>query len=814
MKLVPPLSAVAVALTLVACGGGDSSNSSSNQTPVLSGVVAVGAPLPEVRVLVVDANGVEVSAQTSVDGSYQVIEPAGVQLVPPFRISVRSQLGTSEVRLDSFALSRRTTANVTPLSSAVMSLLNASGGYDSASLNLSGISQARVSEVNSDLASALAPVLSAAGVLQSEFNPVSTAFVANNRGIDSVMDRVSIESSVSGVAISNRFVALTEGQPAPAPVIVSSSGVSGNLPLGIEPPSPEALNSFANNLKKCFSVPVASRVSFTSNEVGRKIFTPGTLHADCASFVDSGYLAQGQSFGQKWLYFLSSEDFDSSTKFVLVPQFVVDRRSVAWPGDGMAYVYNINLIDKNSLAYTMPEVLTKINDSFFMRGNQRRFDVSIQPQFTKLSDNAGTSNSIEGRVRIFIDPTLIPVDDNGIYSPSGGRGVYQTQGGEPLPKILCAWVTGPLLQKDELHDPNNPKGGLLMVPPHSDLTSRRDYSAVRIKYPLNFDPVNNLDHKNRLFQDCKATHDTGTNTGTGSREVASADTNNAFTIDAVRTNSSSTAPMAAYTEVRAPTAYPTSLTRTFCPTRTSADAPWTNGSAAGAPITTPDNISGWCFPTKRETMVSAAQRQLFEARYRDIKDLVYTFYIFVDANYSLVSPHIAYDSSLNSADFFSTAEVMQVRLVGRMAFLDKTISNGVEVYNGSESFRGVAPSMISTYLQASAPTLAAGSSIDAAWIVPEGSEGIDRLGIGGWFRSTDGRRIGSATFADSFGLPRSVLARRFTLGEDWYGFDPATFQSGRFSRLPYFATSTYREIWVRSYDQSNRQIQTVEFAVR
>jgi hypothetical protein len=472
---------------------------------------------------------------------------------------------------------------------------------------------------------------------------------------------------------------------------------------------------------------------------------------------------------------------------------VVDRRSAGWPGDGYAYVYSINLVDKNKLTYTMPEVMAKVSNQFVIRGNQRKFDISIQPMYSKLSDNNGSSNSIEGRIRIGIDPTLTP-DANGV----GTFAVTNT--GKPLPKILCAWVTGPLLQKDEVHDPNAPKGGILMVPPHSDLTARRDYSAVRIKYPTSFDPINNASDKTQLFSDCKSRHTVGT-----SAEVASAETNSAFTIDAVKTNTASTATFRVYPSLNAPSAYPTSLTRAACPTA--------NGTGATA-----STVPGWCYPTKRESMVTSALRTAFETRYKDPKDLQYTFYVFVDSSYSDATPGTAYSGYANATDFLASAEKVNVRLVGRLPFVDKTTVGGAEIYNGTEQFRGVGQSMITAYLQSGAATLAKNGSINASWTIPTGAEGIDRLGISGWFRKSDGGRIGAATFSDSFGLPRSITQATFTLSEDWYGYDHTTYSNSKFVSAPYSgaaaAVATYREIWVRSYDRNNRQIQTVEFAVR
>jgi len=344
-------------------------------------------------------------------------------------------------------------------------------------------------------------------------------------------------------------------------------------------------------------------------------------------------------------------------------------------------------------------------------------------------------------------------------------------------------------------------GGVLMVPPHSDLTTRRDYSAVRIKYPMDFDPVNNSTHRSRLYNDCKSTHNVG-----GAVEVASSETNSAFTIDAVKTNATSTSTFVAYAPLGATVAYPTSLNRAgYCPT-------FSNNIETHSPQLTATTVPGWCNSTKRESMVTLPDRVAFEEMYKDPKDLQYTFYVFVDSAYSESQPNVAYSTYTSAEAFLASAEKVNVRLVGKLPFLDKTVSNGATVYAGTEQFRGVGQTMIDTYLKAGAATLAKDTTINGSWTIPTGAEGIDRMGISGWFRKSDGSRIGPATFADSFGLPRSL--KTFTVSEDWYGFDRQTYKNGMFVNTPYLATAAYREIWVRSYDRYNRQIQTVEFAVR
>ena len=813
MKILINLIWCTVALILASCGGGGGGGvaGSSSSSLVLTGVVAVGAALPSITVTVTDVNGVEATAVTKDDGSYSVYDPSGATLVAPFAIKVVTQMGNSEIKLNSFALDRGLTANVTPLSTAVASLLNGSNSYDPATLNPASVTTQDLNAAIDNLKTALGPLLVSAGVSTSTFDPIKGTFTANSSGVDAVLDSIAITYTSSGITLANRFELSNDSGSSATSISINSFGVTGGtLPGGVSPPSLTTISGFTTKLLKCFSLSANARVGYTTNAGGRDIYTDGSIHADCSTFVDTAYKSQGQEFGQRWLYLLNNADLDSTTKFILVPQFSVDKTGTGWPGD-VAFIYNINMIDKNGLTYTMPDVLAKLNGEFVLRGNQRNYDISVQPMISKINDNNGANNFVEGRLRIGLDPTLIPV---------AGKGTYQYSSintDKPLPKIMCAWVTGPLLQNGVMHNPDQPRGGVLMVPPHSDLVIRRDYAAIRIKYPTTFDPKNDSNHRRRLLEDCKSYQQTDPN-NVNTREIASGSTTNNFTIDKAKTNASSTATFKAYGALGSTYAYPTSLGKVSVTplTRWGKCPAFTNNVETSG--ITKDDVDGWCNANYRENFVTSGEISTFNNTYKDPKDIIFTFYLFVDTAYSDANPALAFTSynatvSANVDSFFNSADIVKnVRIVGTMPFLSKTTdsSNNI-IYSGNEAFRSVGDSMKTSYLSANAPTLAKTTSVGASWSIPIGSEGIDRIGLGGWFTKSTGDRIGQATYSDSFPLPRKLLSTNLTLLEDWYGYDSATYKNGQFATP---AKYTYREIWVRSYDRYNRQIQTVEMATR
>lgn len=785
---------------LVACGGGGGTKSTS-----LTGTVAVGAALPYTFVKIVDAEGTVSTVETGSDGSYTLDTSS---LKPPFVITVTKLLGDQQIELHSVATTADGVANVTPLTTAVTALLNSNDAYDPKTISASSVTDEQIRAAIDKISISLGNLMGDANVSSSSFNPVSVTFVADGTGIDSLLDRISVDYTDSGVQIANKFVPLTDSSSVVSSVSITANTTPSPLDLGISPPSPTAVQAINNGLMNCFRLPAAQRLSYSTTAAGRKIYTPNSLHPDCSGNLAEDYLSNGATYGQRWVDIFSNPDFDGSTQILMVPSYVIDttNNAVVWPGDKHVYVYNIHLFDKNKIPYTRPEVFAKINDALILRGTQRRFDVSVQPQFTQVLDSNGTSNFVEGRLRIFIDPTFVPPTSSDRYAAFNFTGNSQT--GQPLPKVLCAWVTGPLLQNGIAHDIHNPKGGVLMVPPHSALTARRDYSAVRIKYPAEFDPKNNSDHRVQLLKDCKSTHNAGT------KEVASASTNNAMTIDGAKLGVSSYLPKA-YENLA--DQYPTSLVRTFCP-------------QADALIGT--SVSGWCSPDKRSNFVSSVERDEFVSTYKDPKEIRYTFYMFVDADYSatattprplgaesaytnfpvysganLLGPSIL---ATNASNFFATAQIEHTRILGSMPFVSKSTDALDAQYTGTEQFRGIDASVATDFLTAGKPTLAAGTRVQAKWSIPAGAEGIDRIGFGGWFTASYGR-IGTATYSDSFAVSRGVTEGTFTLSEDWYGYDFATYDSARYATV---ATGAYREIWIRSYDRSNRQIQTVQRATR
>lgn len=786
-----------ISALLASCSG--SGTSSSDVAPgTIAGTVALGAALPSTVVTLTDASGAVRSATTDDSGNYSIDT---ANLVKPFKLTVNVLMGDKQVKLSSVALDTGTRSNITPLTTAISGLMNSANQYDPTTLSTSNISESAIALANEKLKAALSNVMAATGVANT-VNPITKSFVANGAGMDSVLDRVSVNWSDNGISIASKFVPLTDASSSlSTAVTLTANTTPAALPAGIEPPSQSASQKIINGLKKCFQLPVSQRLTYTTTKAGLKIYTPGSLHADCSENIATDYLFNGADFGQRWVDIFASADFDTTSKVLLTPNYVIDTSSSAnpWPGDMHAYSYNIYLYDKNGSIYTRPEVFAKVNNELSFRGTQRRLDVSVQPQLTKVLDANGTSNFVEGRLRIWLNPTFVPDASGGMAkfnftgtAPSAQTNVNGNQlTGDPLPKAMCAWVTGPLLQNGVPHDVNAPKGGVLIVPPHSAFTARRDYSAIRIKYPETFDPINVSSDKQQLLTDCKSSHNAGT-IAQPNREIGSPSTNNAFTIDGAKLDANSSYLPKGYANLN--DQYPTSLTRVACPA---------SNAAAGTPV------SGWCYPDKRANFVSNVEKANFLATFADPKDIRFTFYTFIDNSYSASSPNTAFSGVTDANAFFATAVKEHTRILGAIPFVAQ--SSGV--YSGSDLFRTISPG---NYLDSSASTVSADSNVTFNWTIPVGADGVDRVGVGGWFINASGR-VGVATYSDSWAVSRGTLTQTNKLAEDWYGFDWNSYRSTNFTTSVAAnanVTSGYREIWVRAYDKDNRQLQTVVRATR
>jgi len=233
------VAAVAASLALAACGGDDEAAPAAAPAPAtLSGTAAVGAPITGGTLRIVDAAGnvVADSVALAADGSFSGIALSGAG---PWRLEACGYAGPNWTCVHSVA-QEGGTANVTPLTSALVLL--ASGSSPEALMNgaASGLDAAAVAAAQGTLRNGLGPVLAAAGV-DAGLDLVTGALAAGSRaGYDRLLDAVQVNTGVDGqpfVQIGSRLGSgnLYLEQGAPAVGSLSAAAGAADLPLaGLE----------------------------------------------------------------------------------------------------------------------------------------------------------------------------------------------------------------------------------------------------------------------------------------------------------------------------------------------------------------------------------------------------------------------------------------------------------------------------------------------------------------------------------------------------------------------------------------------------
>ncbi|VCU68142.1 hypothetical protein PIGHUM_00192 [Pigmentiphaga humi] len=199
-RLARYAAAACIALAVSACGGGDGSSTpaagsggsgGSAETVTLSGTAATGAPVKGGTVVAINANGNTVEAKTKDNGDYELT----IGSAPPYLLKITT---TASGTLYSFA-SAGGRANLTPLTT--LALHDANGkkplaalfeGWKSTRLAADAVTAA-AKRVNANFQASY----TAQGVDYKTFDFFGSAFSANGKGFDAVLDGISVSLSCS-----------------------------------------------------------------------------------------------------------------------------------------------------------------------------------------------------------------------------------------------------------------------------------------------------------------------------------------------------------------------------------------------------------------------------------------------------------------------------------------------------------------------------------------------------------------------------------------------------------------------------------------
>ena len=214
------LSAGLAFLMLAGCA-----SSGTRQGPDLTGVVAVGGPLANARVTVVDARGQQRETQADAAGAYR-IDAAG--LVAPLLVSAVERGPNNNCRYNARLRARclasvvtaletgRTVANVNPLTDRIVSdvavalkFIGPQQLLDSGTA--AGVTAEAVAAAKRESMAGFGSALKAAGVPDVEhFDAVSTPMQADHHGVDAVLDVVNHNRNYDNPSSESAYTVLTD----------------------------------------------------------------------------------------------------------------------------------------------------------------------------------------------------------------------------------------------------------------------------------------------------------------------------------------------------------------------------------------------------------------------------------------------------------------------------------------------------------------------------------------------------------------------------------------------------------------------------
>ncbi len=497
--ILPSLAAVAVAVGIVACGGGTSTPQTGGSggggggvgsipDPTLSGVTAIGAPLSGATVTLVDSKGLSFTTTADADGKYTFPKADIAAATPPFLITASVSLGDSQISHYTIVTSKSEGgwANVTPLTTAVAAL--ASPTTIPSAMTKEQLAAILPSEVTSATAKVKAVIqpLSSALNIPSTFDPATdSTFVANRTGADLLLDHIGVTVRTSGVNISNKMAVVTEDATATSSVSVPKIGTTTSQ-LPSDNTTTTGFDALAAKFQKCFKVASTLRLS-------NKTTAGATLHPDCTGIAAGDYLHNGTPFMNRWATALNSSSMDNATFSAPVVRLRVKEAS-----NGVRERISVNFNFKDSLGagYTRPETIEKQADgSWLLVGNKRAFSFSSEAALTYFDDvstlayNNTNISRVDSGLRLSVDPRAF-IDSTGgvtnaaldMTSSSGFKespaGKFVTLAGS-VPAgskaVGCIVVKGPGAMVGTQWQGFHPNGILLK---RADASAMQDYMAI------------------------------------------------------------------------------------------------------------------------------------------------------------------------------------------------------------------------------------------------------------------------------------------------------------------------------------------------
>lgn len=382
MRYNSMFSALFAAAVLTSCGGAGGGGNNAPAGVTLTGTAATGAPFEGAAVSILDKNGNVVgTGSTGADGSYSIQLDLGAEA--PFVI----QAVRDDLTLVSVADGTSTTANITPVTNLVASLLSPSGDPTKLAAEMQAnanlVSSTTVNATVAQVVAVLKPLLDEVGTTT---NPLTGTFQANGTGLDRALDSLSIKITPASGSTANIEIALKQKSGEDEqPTMVQFTNATATLPTLPAVDASTLVDTglavqIADLLQRstaCYAMPVAQRVA-----------TPDAASADasditaaaCRSlFVDNDpatFLHEGQRISGA---LPRSKPFSGLFR-TLATGVVFDRGAYEFTRANDDIVISYRVVDSAGGAQNLAGVVRKSpsNNKLYFIGNQYQFAGGVQ----------------------------------------------------------------------------------------------------------------------------------------------------------------------------------------------------------------------------------------------------------------------------------------------------------------------------------------------------------------------------------------------------------------------------------------------------
>lgn len=373
--------AIPLVMVMTGCGSGGSTTANSSTTPI-SGVAAVGAPLSEATVVLIDASNNSMSVKADAEGSYTFTDVSN--MTAPFLLKATGTVGGEQQTMYSAldekpAAGQATVLNVTPMTHSVVAQLSngdpAKIFSDPTSL-ATYIKPTDMKLAKEKIVAVLEDQLKEQGLDSTKFDPFKTPFKANSSGFDKMLDLVKMQADASGnMTVIDKSTGIEKSISKIENVAAMAAKKMPPPPTGMKDLDFSLVKDLINGINKAIAEKTSPLV-----------------------FFDSSFLMDGQNAAQFSSEVSGSNGVSNLASFVFGPCDVAKKVC-----DGNV---SANKADGSFFQAPMPVKFDTAAKAWKFFGNQRQFkaDFNQEVQITAVvnASNTATLTQTEG-FRLWID---------------------------------------------------------------------------------------------------------------------------------------------------------------------------------------------------------------------------------------------------------------------------------------------------------------------------------------------------------------------------------------------------------------------------